>query len=658
VELIAESFDGDGTVVSASFIQRARLGCDRGRGVQSLVGSQVAVTMGRLLKPLVRLGRFHVVMTAVTAAYIWILSSEQRSDWHFLFSFVTSLINVYCLTQLTIAWGGRSRRQRYRNSFGLVLVMLLLLGYHDKTRVMFDPRVVFEQRNTSLSLEVLDVIQSSINWTLVAIGLAMFFLLLWLDGRKVNAFPILGGKLWRARLGPLAVYAVNLASPFAQYDELTALFRRLFHQQSLDEYSVELTPGEYPLRKPFVPANTRVTDTRHRDVFLILVESFNARFVEARAKNEKTYTPFLNSILSQGLYVERFYGNSIQTAKGHFATLCSVIPVSRGIEYRRFANDTFNCLPQILKTSSYTNVFFQAQSDLNYDNARPFLKKIGFDRVESVVTHERDGDEKDTWGWGLQDNVFYRRFFEYLDSSGLGAEGQKPLFVTLAPISNHMRFDRVPEGRRAIYEDPSKPEEKYANSVNIADQGLRAFFEELRRRSRYNDAIVIITGDHSYPVGEHGFNANEAEAFEEFFRTPLLVIAPSLVEPERVAQVPYSQLDIAPTVLELTRTYPKWTHFMGRSLLERPRKVQPIPLVQPYSGGYLGVVEYPFKYVHHVEKNEGRLFDLSKDPNERKNLVTLTPYLERTARLSRFLRQQFLVDAALEQDLVWPRTEK
>jgi phosphoglycerol transferase MdoB-like AlkP superfamily enzyme len=395
---------------------------------------------------------------------------------------------------------------------------------------------------------------------------------------------------------------------------------------------------------------------RHRDVFLILDESFNARFVETYAPNGKPYTPFLNSILAQGLYVERFYGNSIQTAKGQFSTLCSLSP-SMSKEFGRFANDHLNCLPRVLKQTDYFSVFFQAYKEINFDNTHGFLQNIGFDRVESVVTHQHPGDEKETWGWGLQDDVFFRRFFEYLDETERAASAARPLFVTLAPISNHMRFDEVPKGKRAMYAEPSKPEECFANTVHIADQGLRVFFEELRKRKRYDDAIVVITGDHSFPVGEHGFYHNEVEAFDEFFRVPLLVIAPNLIVPERVSEVPYSQLDIAPTLLELTNTKPALTHFVGESLLAKPRKVHPIPLVQPYGGEYYAVVEYPFKYIHHLETDRGRLFDLSRDPKELNNLASDGRYQGHVKHLRGLIRQSLVVDAALENDLVWPKTE-
>jgi phosphoglycerol transferase MdoB-like AlkP superfamily enzyme len=383
-----------------------------------------------------------------------------------------------------------------------------------------------------------------------------------------------------------------------------------------------------------------------------MVESFNANFVEVRAPNGLPYTPYFNSLIPQGLYVDRFYGNSVQTSKGQFATLCSLLPAMEGREFVQLAEVQFRCLPEILSKSGFETLFFQAYSHINYDNTRNFLKHIGFARVETVDDHKHEKDGDSTWGWGLQDDVFYQRFFEYLDK--IYDKNDRPLFVTLAPISNHMRFGDVPKSERAIYPEPNKPEEKYANTINVADRGLKVFLQELRRREQFRDALVIITGDHSFPVGEHGYHHNETNAYEEFFRIPFLMLAPGQIEAERVQDVAYSQLDIAPTLLDYTGIQPVKNHFMGVSLFARPYRQHVIPLMQPYSGRYLGVIDFPYKYVFRMRDERDRLVNLALDPHEEHNLASEAAYDARRAEMHRMLEMHKLTATACVHDQVWP----
>jgi len=283
------------------------------------------------------------------------------------------------------------------------------------------------------------------------------------------------------------------------------------------------------------------------------------------------------------------------------------------------------------------------------------VQQEGFAQVETVQTYRHPEDDAYTWGWGLQDDKFYERFFEFLDQQDASA-ASKPQFVTLAPIGNHMHFDEMPQRSRKIHRHPKNASQHYANSVYLADLGLREFFAQLERRSRFSDAVVIVTGDHSVPLGEHGLELNTEAAYEEFFRVPFLLIWPGTIKPGRVRGVPYSQLDIAPTIRDIAGVRDEQSHFMGVSLLDQPRRIRPIHLVQPYSGTYLSVVEYPYKYMFHLETGEGKLFDLATDPKEEHNLAKRLELDTKRVQLHRELLPAFLVQAALESDKIWPPT--
>lgn len=548
----------------------------------------------------------------------------------------------------------RHRWARLSASVPVLFAYVLAVAHRVRTHSPVDWSAITS--NADMSAEALGVGLDTLDLRVLVGGIGIFTILILFEscGRPIlHPQPV---PRWPRMSLCLLVYSGIVLLQLPTFDELSRTLQSAFlRSRSARQNEVALRLDEYPL----VHANQvrPVLAARHPDVFLLLVESFRAHHVERKAPNGKVYTPFFNRLIQRGLYVDQFYGNSIQTRKGQFASLCSLIPAISGAEFEKFGKDHLDCLPQILRRQGYQTTFFQAYRKLSYDQTGQFMREQGFSSVESVDSYLRPEDRSFIWGWGLQDDRFYERFFEYFDA--LDAETlAKPQFVTLAPIGNHMRFNKVPEDRQHIHPAATNIYERYANSLYLADLGLKEFFSQLERRPRFREAVVIVTGDHSVPLGEHGYEMNTDAAYEEFFRIPFLLIWPKVIGPERIRELPYSQLDIAPTILDLTDAVSEQTHFMGVSILAQPRRVRPVPLVQPYSGRYLAVVEYPYKYIYHVRTGGAQLFDLAHDPGELHNLAMRLD-LERTrTRMHALLRPTLLVQSALESDRVWPVSNK
>lgn len=365
-------------------------------------------------------------------------------------------------------------------------------------------------------------------------------------------------------------------------------------------------------------------------VFILFVESFNAGFVEARASNGREFTPFFNSRLREGLYVEHFYANATYTVKGEEAALCSLYPSLRGDIATQHPRAPVRGLPGILRGAGYTSVFMHALPDLSFANTGDFMRRLGFDLVQSMDNEIlTPAERKSVWGWGLEDSSFYRKAFELLDRhmAKVAAPGREPrLFVVLASASSHAPY-RVPQRLRLIYEVPTSMAEHYANAIRVADLGLEVFFTELAKRPYLSDSLVCILGDHSAPMGQHRFFSTESKFYEECFRIPLLMIWPGHLAPCRVKGT-FSQVDLAPTLMDLLKIDHS-NEFVGRSVYASD-KGGPQLLVQNSGGRYLIAVEYPYKYVLHLETNKEYFFDLSQDPLERRNLIQLkNPNAER-----------------------------
>ncbi len=566
---------------------------------------------------------------------------------------VLGLVALELLLQGLRAPLGRAPRVRA----GVTLVLLFLANglwsYQRQARTPFGYDILVQNVAEMAYFESWKVILSRIGWIGLAAGIAGAALLL------------VGERRWRILSGgreqqpaafkafaALGLFAALAISPLPAADGFTPLVRSIgrYYTQGYPEVP-EPQPGTYPLVREDPAALGRTAVAPLPDIVLLMMESFAASMVERRTPDGRAVTPVFDAFARDGVFVERFYSNSIQTSKGQFATLFSAMPSIRGKEFEPFAGRRFLSLPALLRGFGYRTVFLQAYKDAGYDNTRAFLSRNGFDVVQSVSAFMLPGDEANVWGWGLQDDVFYLRCLERLDAIRRES-GDRPLFVVLATISNHMPFTYLPKGLQVLHPGTEEPLGRFENSINLSDRHLATFLEGIRRRPRLDAGIVLVTGDHSTPTGEHGYFNNEVHADEEFFRIPLALRWRGHLAPRRIADVPFSQMDIAPTIIDLLRLPVARHPFEGVSLFEQGRRLHPIYLVQPYAGRYLAVVEHPWKIIRHFD--EDLLYDLERDPGERVNLAARPELAPVLARMRSRLREMYVHQRLLEADALWP----
>ncbi len=304
-----------------------------------------------------------------------------------------------------------------------------------------------------------------------------------------------------------------------------------------------------------------------------------------------------------------------------------------------------------LQQVGYFNTFINGQYSSRFDNTEQMTLNHGFDNYipgKDLIPKSKI----DSWGtWGIVDSDLYRSVFNYLDNS---PQMNTPHFVTIAPTFHHVPFS-LPKEDRELYPNPSSMENRYANSVRFVDNGLNTFFVELNKRPEFENSIIIITGDHAYPTGEHGIIFNEVGYFEQSFRIPFLMIWKNYIIPTIDSTNTFSQIDIAPTILSAINAMPVVHNFQGRNMLSEKPQNEPIYLVQPYNGTILACVDYPYKYIKRMRTNEEWLFDLQNDPDEQKNLIRLEEFDSRIIKLRKAINTIFLNQYLIENNRIFPQ---
>ncbi|HEX2730583.1 MAG TPA: sulfatase-like hydrolase/transferase [Polyangiaceae bacterium] len=580
-------------------------------------------------------------------------------------------INLLLYAQRTLL---RTTKLRVTALLSSSAVVVLLLGYRYFRMVPLDYQTVRTNITNGMGPGNLSVLYDSFGGVTFLIALLVLLAQAALEWRyriwpwqhePVSSRP--GG--W----GTLALWAGLVITPIDTQDPVVYLARTTL-ENLRDGPVVVIAPGDYPYvrREPVRAA----LDKRPPAVFLVMMESFNARYVGATNAQGQPVMPVFQSLIPKGAYFDWFYGNSIQTSKGHASMLLSIVPSTRGKILVDYGTNCFHSIAEILREQGYGTLFYQAYANTGYEHGDAFYSRNGFERVLSAADSHGAAAADEAWGWGLRDEVFYRELFLEMDRTH-ERDANRSMFVAVAPVSNHAPFDKVPPHLRQMYPDPQDRHEHYANSIHLSDSALTVFFDELAKRPYLQDSLVILTGDHSFPTGEHGYTSNVSSFYEEFFRVPLLVLWPGHVAPAR-SGIPHSQLDIAPTLLDLLQIGGIQDHFLGHSLLAeasastRPQfsddrvtkpepltdpfdtGAEPIYLVQPYSGRYRAIVMAPYKLVFHERTERRWLFNVRRDPDETHDLAAEPAYASVLDAISQHLQQFGLNEQLLLQNQVWP----
>ena len=384
----------------------------------------------------------------------------------------------------------------------------------------------------------------------------------------------------------------------------------------------------------------------NENLFLFHLESVNADLVQ------ESITPrFLQIAKQRGVFFPRIQAPSIFTILSQESILCSVLPaLERNLAESEHLRDGLVCLPRILKNFGFKTLYFHSLPNIHFANTDTFMKAIGFDEWHASDIM-KPGDRKSSWGY--VEDIFYQRVFEQLSRF----RGQKIFAYIQVNTTNHYPFYNdekkaaFPQfDQKLPFKKPETQRERMGDSMYIQDYYFGQMYDELFRKDYAQNSHVIVFGDHSFPIGKHEGNLfNINGAFQENFVTSLAVLPAEnswlgnrLVKGKEVHRL-YSYVDILPTVLEMygirdARYYGSsfFPELVTRTKDKRGKEC--IVSVQPYSGGYISIINYPEKRLFDLKKGMVTVYDLVADPNEMKPLQEGEIQQEHLNLLERCLR--------------------
>ncbi len=288
--------------------------------------------------------------------------------------------------------------------------------------------------------------------------------------------------------------------------------------------------------------------TRRFNIVLVLEESFGSKFIGALKPQGKNITPHFDSLAGEGLLFTQMYATGNRTVRGLEASVISFPPIPGRSIVKRPANENLFTLASALKEQDYQTVFLYGGHSY-FDNFSYFASHNYYDQILD------EGDfSKKTFAtiWGVCDEDLFNNALEAFDS--LHNQG-RPFFATMITVSNHSPFT-YPEGK--IPYDPKKQKREYA--VRYADYAIGRFIADAKSHEFFDSTLFIFMADHGARV--YGRQEIPMDSYE----IPLLFYSPVLIPEGLRNNRLASQLDVAPTILDLLDFNYK-SRFFGRSLL-------------------------------------------------------------------------------------------
>ncbi|HEX5176679.1 MAG TPA: sulfatase/phosphatase domain-containing protein, partial [Chthoniobacteraceae bacterium] len=225
-----------------------------------------------------------------------------------------------------------------------------------------------------------------------------------------------------------------------------------------------------------------------------------------------------------------------------------------------------------------------------------------------------------------------------------GPERQK--WLQTKPVEVEIEVDGV---RRTLTGDAlakwkyQRYMQDYLACVQSVDDNIGRLLAWLDANDLARNTIVIYTADNGFFLGEHGLY-DKRFIYEESLRIPFVVRWPGVIRGESVQEAMTINTDFAPTFLDLAGL-PIPSEMQGRSLLPLFRG-QPPPdwrtsMYYRYyhdpghhnTRAHLGLRTTTLKLVHYWKKDAWEMFDLTKDPNELRNIYDDTDQQEIVKKL-------------------------
>ncbi|MDP9190185.1 MAG: sulfatase-like hydrolase/transferase [Acidobacteriota bacterium] len=309
-------------------------------------------------------------------------------------------------------------------------------------------------------------------------------------------------------------------------------------------------------------------------------------------------TPHLDAFRRDAVLFERAYSHTPLTLPSHATILTGLLPAAHGAHDNvGFRMKSVERLPVQLKARGYAT----AAAVSSYVLRRATGIGEGFDAYDDEI----DRNARDESLSAVQRAG--SRTIEIARSWIASRNDEQPFFYFLHLYEPHAPYD-APEPFRSRYAN------SYDAEVAYSDALIGELFAFLRNSGLYERALIIVLSDHGEGLGDHEEEEHGIFLYREAIQVPLLVKLPSQARAGETVRTPVGLQEIAPMILRA---------------LDDPERVVDVTPRPIYSETWYPRFHFGWSDLHSlidgdehfIDAPRAELYDLSKDPAERHNVL-------------------------------------
>lgn len=323
-------------------------------------------------------------------------------------------------------------------------------------------------------------------------------------------------------------------------------------------------------------------------------------------------TPHIDALRSDAILFEHAYSHTPLTLPSHASMFTGLLPADHGIRDNiGFVLDAkVATLPELLKRNGYLTgaavSAFVLRKEAGLSRGFDFYD----DEVEPIGATATIGRVQRPGG----DTLAAAR--QWLSQR----TADEPFFFFLHTYDPHSPY-APPEPFRSRYADA------YDGEVAYSDQVVGELIADLKQRGIYDKAMIILVSDHGEGLNDHAEEEHGIFLYREAIQVPLLVKMPRGRDAGASVSTAVAVSDLFPTILEQTATPVPALKTNTVSLASLVGKNVPPRMI--YSETYYPKLHFGWSDLHSLTDGKHHyirapipeLYDLARDPAEKKNLL-------------------------------------
>src|SRR6266403_5712522 len=293
------------------------------------------------------------------------------------------------------------------------------------------------------------------------------------------------------------------------------------------------TSGQKPSRRTSLP-----------DVYLITIDTLRADHVGCYGYKQ-VETPALDALAAAGVRFTQAFTHSPITNTSHITILTGLLPSVHGVtDFGVPLSPQHVTAAELLKKHGYQTAAFIGAVILDSNTLAPGLAR-GFDFYDNFPkTDSKDAEGRNKARWGRVE----RRGMEVVEHAEDWFEKHRtgPHFVWVHLYDPHDPYEPPPPFSER-YKD-----HLYDGEIAYADSALMHWIAFLKKAGVYDNAIIVITGDHGEGLGEHGEETHGLFLYDSTLHVPLILKTTGSAHHGTVIDSQVRTTDILPTILSAT----------------------------------------------------------------------------------------------------------